>query len=337
VTPARPYREPAPIDPDPGPLPRSDLERLGPLRGVHVPPPLHRALVAPVLIAALVEGVGLVAGAPTLLVTPFALLGFALLSWPPLRLRGLSLELHAEGLVISRAAARDLVAFEDVNEIWFELDTFQGRAGAALRALRLVDHAGAAHHVPLGVTGAVAVVDAVLRVCSAPLLAEARRALDEGETLTFGRVELDRTGIRAGRARLSWPEIRLVVVQQARVFVYRRFPIFAWCTVRLDRIPHPTVFTALVTACAPRVRVDDQIFLPFASSAEHTAALKAEGPHAALRSMLYGGVLFLVGALVTWASYSANRGSYYLLYGPMVAGAVWFVRGLSAYLSGRGR
>src|SRR5262249_32792618 len=154
---------------------------------------------------------------------------------------------------------------------WFEVDVLQSQAGASLRGLRLVDYAGRTHHLPLGVVDAGALANAVLRACSGPLVLEARRALDEGGALTFGRIQLDRRGISVAGARLSWPEIRLAVVQRARVFLYRRFPIVSWRTVRLDRIPHPSVFVALVTACARKVRVDDQILVPFATSEEASA------------------------------------------------------------------
>lgn len=37
--PARPYREPAPVEPDPAPQQPSEAARLGSLRSVHAPPP----------------------------------------------------------------------------------------------------------------------------------------------------------------------------------------------------------------------------------------------------------------------------------------------------------
>ena len=271
------------------------------------------------------------------MVTPFALAALAILGRGPFRLRRHSVEVHAEGLVLGRREDRRALAFEDVDEVWFEIDAVQGRAGASLRALRLIDHQGSAYHVPLGVAGAPAVVDAVLRATSAPLLAEARRALDEGNPLTFRGVVLDWAGITVKGARRPWSEIKLAVVSRGKVRLYRRLPIIAWRTVRLDAIPHPIVFLGLLPARVAKVRVDDAILVPFATSAEQTAALAAQGPEVALRQMLYGGVLFLAGVIVTAVTYSAGGGSYLLAYGPILGGALWFVRGLSAYLSGRGR
>jgi len=331
VSPAPPYRAPVAVE-EAGP---SELDRLGAVCSVHAPPPLPRALAGPVLLAGVVLGAGLAAGGPLWLVAPFAAAALAGLAWSPLRQRGLSVALHAEGLVLAGAGTRREVAFEDVNEVWFEVDTLQSRAGASLQAMRLVEHSGAVHRLPLGVNGAAALTSAVLRACSEPLLADARRALADGETLTFGPVLLDRTGITAGGARLPWPSLRLAVVQRARVSLYRRSPIFAWRTVRLDRVPHPTVFLALVMACVAEVRVHDRILVPFATSDERGAALTAQmaagGPDLALRAMLVGGSSFLLGVLIVAATCS-SRGAFWLPYGPIVIGAVWFVRGLRAYL-----
>jgi hypothetical protein len=126
------------------------------------------------------------------------------------------------------------------------------------------------------------------------------------------------------------------VVQRGRVALHRRFPVFAWRTIRLDRVPHPTVFLGLVVACVAKVRICDRILVPFASSEEHSTALAAQlqagGKDLALRNMLVGGTAFLLGVMVAVATYST---SFFLLpYGPIVFGAVWFTRGLTAYLSG---
>jgi hypothetical protein len=321
---------------------RSPLDRIGSLRAVYAPPPLGPALVGPVLLTCFAVAMMGIAGAPPSLVAPFGVAVAGILLWSPLRLRGYSVALHAAGLVISRGAARAAIPFEDVNEVWFEVDWLQGQGGPSLRALRLVDYSGAKHRLLLGLIDAGALADAVVRGCAGPLLLEARRALARGETLTNGRVQIDRQCIAVKGSRLPWSEVRLLVVQRARVYLYRRFPIFAWRTVRLDRIPHPTVFLGLVTERARRVRVDDQILVPFATSAEEVAAVAGRyaaegGDELALRHMAMGGVSFLIGALLTWASFSTRGSTRYLVYGPMVFGALWFFRGLSAYLSRRRR
>lgn len=198
-----------------------------------------------------------------------------------------------------------------------------------------VDFAGATHDLPLGFEGAGGLAGSVLRETSGPLLAEARAALGEGLTLTFGRIQIDRDAISAGKNRLAWDSIRLVVFQQGKVFFYRRWPIVPSLTVRLDRIPNPTVFGALVVRCARRVRVDDHILIPFATGAEATRAIVEHGGDAqALRLMLIGGLWCLGGLAATWLTYARHGDTFVLAYGPILFGAYQFFRGLAAYRSG---
>jgi len=305
------------------------------LRSVHAPPPLHRALLGPLLIAILIVAAGAVFGAPLALLILLAAVTFALLAWGPLRIRGWSAALHAQGVVLSRPATREVVAFADVNEVWFEVDPLHSRAGAYLRALRLVDYAGEEHRLHIAVNEGATLANSVLRGCSGPLLLEAVRALREGETLTFGQIQLDRAGITVNGARVPWGEIRLVVVQHARVLFYRRLPILSWRSVRLDRIPNPTVFVGLVTNCVAKMRIEDHLIAPLASQGEgFRAQTTEEGNGLALRNMLVGGLVCAAGAIFTLASYSANNHAYFLAYGPILFGAVRFFQGLAALLSG---
>jgi hypothetical protein len=275
------------------------------------------------------------AGAPIFLAGPFGVVVLAVLAYTPLQLRDTSVELHAAGLVLCKGGERRAVPFSEVDEVWFELARVHNQAGAQLHAVRLVDFGGVTHHVSLALEGAAALAGVVLREISGPLLAEARAALGEGATLTFGRIRLDRDAITSGKKRLPWGSIGLVVFQRGKVFFYRRWPIFPALTVRLDRIPNPTVFGGLVTRCARRVRVDDQILIPFATGAEATRAVVEQGEDAlALRLMLTGGVWCLCGLAITWVTYASHADTYVFAYGPILFGAIQFFRGLAAYRSG---
>jgi hypothetical protein len=332
-----PYREPVPVDPEPAPDPAAALSRLGALLSRHAPPPLHRALLGPVLIAGLLVGLAAVADAPIVLLLPIGAAAFTALAWSSLQLRGVSADLHAQGLVLAEDGVRHVVAFEDVDEVWFEIDTFQNQSGAHLRALRLRDFAGAVHRLPLALQGAPALVGAVLRACQGPLLAEARQALREGETLTFAKVRLDRQGITVGDARRPWSQIRLATLERGKVYLFGRLPLLAWRTVSLEEVPNPSVFFGLVAASVTRTRMDDQLLVPLATGADVSQAQAAQaaagGQELALRNMLVGGVLFLAGAIITWTTYSANNHAYVLAYGPLLFGGVRFVQGLRAYLA----
>lgn len=308
------------------------------MRSVHEPPPLYRALIGPILIAGLIAAAGAALGAPLAIVVAVAAVTLAILAWRPLRIRGWSMALHVHGLVLSRPGNRQVIAFEDVNEVWFEIERLHSQAGAYVRALRLLAYGGQEHQVPLAVNDGATLANSILRGCSVPLLVDAQRALREGETLTFGQIQLDRDGITVGGARMAWCEVRQSVVSHARVHLYRRLPILAWRTVRLDRIPNPAVFVGLVAQCVAKTRIEDHLLAPLAAEVQGRRPLTDEGANElALRQMLFGGLVCIAGVAITWATYSANHHAFYLAYGPILFGAVRFFQGLAALLSGRHR
>lgn len=333
---ARPYREHASLEPDRMAQQASEMVRLGNLRSVHAPPSLRMALLGPILIAALIVALGAVCDAPLAIFAVLAAVTLGILAWEPLRIHGWSAALHAQGLVLQQSGTRSVVAFDDVNEVWFEIPSLHSQSGAYLGALRLVAYSGEEYRLPLAVNDGATLANSVLHGCSGPLLLEARQALREGEELTFGQIRIDRTGITVGGARTMWSEIRLAVVSHARVHLYRRLPIVTWRTIRLDRVPNPAVFVGLVAQHAARTRIENPLIAPLvASEAEQRRARALEGGHEwALRNMLVGGLSCVVGITITWATYSAGSHMYFLAYGPILFGAVRFFQGLTALLSG---
>ncbi|XYH98370.1 DUF6585 family protein [Sorangium sp. So ce1128] len=190
---------------------------------------------------------------------PFGIAGFAVLAAAALRHRGLRIELYEHGLIVARREGREAVVFDDVDEVWFELDrnlTPFGRF-VFLRAFRLVEHSGQRRTVPVEVADGQEVARWVLQCCSRPLIDEARRAVTAGEVLTFGPVRLDGKGIAIRDTRVAWSELSLVRLQSGRVAFFRGQTVFPWRTVDLDSVPHPTVFAKLVAERAPRVERDE--------------------------------------------------------------------------------
>jgi hypothetical protein len=159
-----------------------------------------------------------------------------------------------------------VIPFEDVDEVWYDLDSHSTWVArfSTIHALRLVEHGGRSHRVPLTVQAPWEIVAWVQRHCSQHLLPQARRALRSGETLTFGTIRIDATAIVFGRTRAVWTDVRLVRMQSGRLAFFRRAPIVPWKTVPLDTVPHPFVFATLIRELAPRVEVDN----PFAASSE---------------------------------------------------------------------
>ncbi|NUP11780.1 MAG: hypothetical protein HOW73_37510 [Polyangiaceae bacterium] len=324
--PAQDYRTQAPVEPE-GVSAQSEIDRLGTLRSVHEAPPLRYALIGPICISGLVAAVGALCGAPPPILAGIAAVSLGLLAWSPLRTRGVSVQLHARGLVLQGRRARRAIAFEDVNEIWFGISLLHAQAGAYLHTIRILDYSGHVHSVPIAVKNGATLANAVLRACSEALLLEAKRALGEGQALTFAKVQLDREGISIDGSRAAWNEIRLAVVSHARLHLYRRLPIFAWRTVRLDRVPNPAVFVGLVARSVRRARIDDRLIAP--DDRGPPAQLTPAGKEAALKSMFIGGVVCVAGVMFTCATY-ANGSVHLLAWGPILFGAVRLYRGAAA-------
>jgi hypothetical protein len=190
----------------------------------------------------------------------FGVIAVAIVAYGPLRMRSRRVEVHAHGMVVVTPKSRDAIVFEDVDSLWYEMDF--SAVGPASRArivgLKLVDHAGVEHRVPLEVEDPLTPLHWAVRHCSDPLLADAQAAIRAGETLTFGSVRIDREGIVVGRGgSVRWKKLRLARLQPGKIALYRWMPIFPWRTLRLDRVPHPTMFVKLFRELAPEVEIDD--------------------------------------------------------------------------------
>lgn len=239
---------------------------LGPLRSSQEPVALRRTLVPAIAVTVVLLLLG-GALAPTTglvvfeVILPFALAAVVLVAWSPLRMRHLRVALHANGVVVTTSSTRNVILFDEVDEVWMVLDPVRSPLGtiAWIRALRVVDRDGRSHRIPTNLEGGVEIGQWVVRHCSDPLRADATRALREGETLTFGKVQLDRDGIRGSSWATRWSELSLVRYVPGRITLFRRQRIIPWRSIRLDRVPHPTVFAKLVTECAANVDIDDPI------------------------------------------------------------------------------
>jgi hypothetical protein len=257
-----PYR--APSDTPPARQETGDSQLLGVHRLTCTPPPLARALapacglflmlLAMGALLAVNSGPGVFAA-----VVPFSVLGFLMLGWSPLRRRRLRVDLHAHGVAVSHGSRREVVPFEDVDEVWMILDSRKTsmREIALVSALRLVLHDGSSRRVPTDIPGGSQIARAVILHCSHPLRAQAAEALKAGETLTFGSLKLDRTWLRGPRWAVRWSDVSLVRFMPGRMSIFRRQRFIPWRTIGLDRVPHPTVFIELSKRCASKVELDD--------------------------------------------------------------------------------
>jgi hypothetical protein len=258
----QPYRTPSTTESVP--TEPSESQRLGAHKLTCTPPPLVQTLVPVyvlVIVLAIVGGALVPSFGPGVfaVILPFAVPIVLLLAWSPFRRRNLRVELHASGLVVAWGEKRELVVFDYVDEVWMTFDQLRTPVGnvAIISALRLVLHDRSCRRVPIRLKGGEQIARAVLVHCSHPLQAQAAEALKAGETLTFGSIQVDRTSLRDRAWAIRWDEISLIRYAPGRLSIFRGQRFLPWRTIRLDRVPHPTVFTKVVTQYAPKVEIDD--------------------------------------------------------------------------------
>src|ERR1019366_5763769 len=191
---------------------------------------------------------------------PFAALAVAVIGYGPMRSRHLCVELYAGGVVVSRKGAREVTVFDDVDEIWMNLEQGQGRARAMITSLGLVCHDGTRRLVPTSLLqDAPKLARSILLHCSHPLNAPAGAAVRAGATLTFGTIQVDRIGIRGRRWSARWDELSFVRLASGRIHLFRWQRFIPYKTIRIDRVPHPTVLIKVIQECARKVESGDAL------------------------------------------------------------------------------
>lgn len=258
-----PYRTPGSHDGN-APAHPEETARLGKLRSTHRPAQVSRQVLLALPLGVVVM---VLAKLPALrhpdelgVLALSVLVTFAIVAVVVVRInssrKGCQVDVYEGGLVAQRRDKHDIIVFDNVDELWFEQTGTWPHPVNRIRALRFVDRDGTQHRASIEVEDSLEVLRWTLRQCSDPLLPEARAVIAAGETVTFGKIRLDRDGITIGNARCWWRDIRFVRSHLGALSLFRRRPILAWRTVALDTIPHPTVFGRLVAEHVPRVEHD---------------------------------------------------------------------------------
>ncbi|NUP10612.1 MAG: hypothetical protein HOW73_31580 [Polyangiaceae bacterium] len=161
-------------------------------------------------------------------------------------------DLHMRGLRYRELGGRGTVLFDDVDEVRIEI--MRGSNVVAATALDLREHGGAKHHIGifgLQAADAHAVLQAVLKTCSEPLLPIAQQALERGETLRFGPATIDAVAIEVGQRRLPWGEMEWASLTDATFSFSGKPPNYTVIALDYSEVPHPTVFAELLRGLAP--------------------------------------------------------------------------------------
>ena len=90
--------------------------------------------------------------------------------------------------------------------------------------------------------------EAIQRAVSERLLAEALRALDQGETVAFGRLAVSRNGVSDGERSLPWSGVESIALERGYVTVTASVDQRNWVTVPAQEIPNVYVLLGLARA-----------------------------------------------------------------------------------------
>lgn len=225
-----------------------------------------RQLRLPVLIGAVVGlttlAIGLKLRAPVIWAFPQALFSglavIAILGWEPLRLRGTKVILHWYGAVLEVRGRQSVMSFDEVEELWFDLDYHQGSYMpdvAIFRSLELVAANRKRLRLPVSHNGeaAVRVINHIVRQCSDRVFANARTIVRDGGEASFGRVRVSNEGIRVGKRFGHWSRIRKVTFRSGSFTLFGAVPFFHWSHIRLTSVPNAWALMELVRMLAPKI------------------------------------------------------------------------------------
>lgn len=80
------------------------------------------------------------------------------------------------------------------------------------------------------------------------LLPPALRAWEAGERVAFGGLEIDREGVRAGKKRLAWADVKSVTLENGEIVWRERGKTLAWGSTMLWLLPNGAVLAEFLRA-----------------------------------------------------------------------------------------
>lgn len=250
-----PYRDPGTRDEERSPVAGSSL---GSMRSEHNLVPFKTAMRVPVLAA----GAGLAIGVVMSKGQPLSLLAGALViagfvAWGYLRqrrLKDLRVMLHQGGVVVERGGVREVVLYDDVDELWLIGKRYQGLL--IVTSVRMTRHGGSDVIVPITVSEPNDLLSELNRRSSSRLIPEALAAARAGQALTFSGVTVTREGIRVGDDWATFEDLSLIRFQSGRIILHRRTTLVAWHQIDHTCVPHPFVLVALISALTPKTMTE---------------------------------------------------------------------------------
>jgi hypothetical protein len=80
----------------------------------------------------------------------------------------------------------------------------------------------------------------------------AKAAYDAGQTLSFGKINVDRQGLNNGKEMVPWSQIGRVTTQQGIVCIEKDGRVIKWSSVKSAEVPNLAVLMTLVSHIVQR-------------------------------------------------------------------------------------
>lgn len=175
------------------------------------------------------------------------------------------LTIHAEGLRRTTAFGQTEIPWDEVLETRYRAITVQGGGGllgiAAVAAARKIGGRAATTSFRLAVIArdgrkiqitsnykrAGDAIGVILAKVQPPILAEARRRVDSGDTALFGPISVSRAGVAWKKKEpIPFPDLSRAEIHGQYLQLRRRGKMLSVARVRSDRVPNVLVFLELL-------------------------------------------------------------------------------------------
>lgn len=172
------------------------------------------------------------------------------------RNRGLRVLVFPEGLVRFHRGQAQAFCWEEINLVWQKKSSdahWVGRAwqGALTLTVQTVDGRRMSFDDSLP---RLAELDQIIRRETLPYIwPQTRAPFDAGQTLTFGKLALNRQGLSYGKETFRWSDLQKVKIDGAQLFIYKKGKWMHSRNITVSEIPN---FHVLLSLIEQMVRVE---------------------------------------------------------------------------------
>jgi len=181
-----------------------------------------------------------------------------MLSVRALRNRGLRVLIFPEGLVRLWRGDGQALFWDEVDKIWRKkTEGHWARAWQGALIVKVQRNDGSTIEFDDSLPHLEKLSDILQRETLPHLLPGAIETYTSGRSLDFGKLRVDRAGLRNDTEAIRWSDIQEIRVGEDQLSVYKKGKWSRWCQTPVAEIPNPHVLRALLVQSAP-IRVTNQ-------------------------------------------------------------------------------